>query len=102
MQLPFLSITVGFQFFLIVGFLFYTIFRKYPTGDDRISLMSWTTGLIGVLIFGLVGSLLLLMSSMPTSEFGIALALSFADILGLYLLVDDTLKARRTSQALDD
>ena len=102
MQGPFLSITIGFQLFLIVGYLFYAIFRTYPIGDDRISLMSWITGLIGVLTFGLFGSLLLVMSRMPVAEFGIAMALSIADVLGLYLLVDDTLKARRLAPVLDD
>ncbi|TFG29147.1 hypothetical protein EU528_10080 [Candidatus Thorarchaeota archaeon] len=102
MQGPFLNITIGFQLFLIVGYLFYAIFRTYPIGEDRVSLMSWITGLIGLLTFGLFGSLLLVMSRMPSSEFGIAMALSFADVLGLYLLVDDTLKARRQGSNLEN
>jgi len=95
MQSVFLSITIGFQLFLIFGYLFFAIFRTYPTGDDRISLMSWITGFIGVLTFGLIGSLALVFSRMPIIDASIAFALSFADVLGLYLLVDDTLKAKK-------
>jgi len=98
MQSVFLSITIGFQLFLIFGYLFFAIFRTYPTGDDRISLMSWITGLIGILTFGLIGSLALVMSRMPIIDVGIAFALSFADVLALYLLVDDTLKAKKQAR----
>ncbi len=97
MQGGYLTITLGFQFFLIIGYLFYAIFRTYPTGDDRISLMSWVTGFIGVLTFGLVGVLLLTITRMPASEAIPALALSLADIIGLYLLVDDTLRQRKST-----
>ncbi|MHA1137660.1 MAG: hypothetical protein ACTSSE_14350 [Candidatus Thorarchaeota archaeon] len=95
MQGPFLSITLGFQLFLIVGYLFYAIFRTYPSEGDSISLMSWITGFIGVLTFGLIGSLVLVISIMPTSDIILAIALAFGDTIGLYLLVDDTLKKRR-------
>lgn len=97
MQGPFLSITLGFQLFLIVGYLFYAIFRTYPSEEDSISLMSWMTGLIGVLTFGLFGSLVLVMSIMPISDFVLAMALVLGDTIGLYLLVDDTRKKRRQS-----
>ncbi|MCK5239954.1 MAG: hypothetical protein KAR33_10425 [Candidatus Thorarchaeota archaeon] len=92
----YLTITLGFQLFLIIGYLFYAIFRTYPKGDDRISLMSWVTGFFGVLTFGLVGVLLLTLTRIPVSEAIPALALSFADIIGLYLLVDDTRRQRKS------
>jgi len=95
MQGPFLSIALGFQAFLFVGYLLFAIFRTYPTREDSISLMSWMTGLIGVLTFGLFGSLVLVISRMPISDIILALALVFADTIGLYLLVDDTLKKKR-------
>lgn len=97
MQGPFLTLTLGFQLFLIVGYLFFAIFRTYPTQEDSISLMSWITGLIGVLTFGLFGSLVLVVSTMPISDVVLALSLVAADTIGLYLLVDDTLKKRRQS-----
>ena len=93
----YLTITLGFQLFLIIGYLFYAIFRTYPKGDDRISLMSWVTGFFGVLTFGLVGVLLLVITRMPTSEAIVALALSLADFIGFYLLVDDTRRQRKLS-----
>jgi hypothetical protein len=95
MQGPYLSLALGFQLFLVGGYLLYAIFRTYPTEEDSISLMSWTTGLIGVLTFGLFGSLLLVISSMPTADIILSMALVFGDTIGLYLLVDDTLKKRR-------
>ncbi len=97
MQGAYLTITLGFQLFLIVGYLFYAIFRTYPTGDDRISLMSWVTGFFGVLTFGLVGVLLLTLTRIPVSEAIPALALSLADFIGFYLLVDDTRRQRKLS-----
>jgi len=36
---------------------------------------------------------------MPIIDVGIAFALSFADVLGLYLLVDDTLKAKKQAKS---
>lgn len=97
MQGPFLTVTIGFQLFLIVGYLFFAIFRTYPAKDDSISLMSWMTGLIGVLTFGLFGSLMFVISTMPISDVILALSLVFADTVGLYLLVDDTRKKRKQS-----
>ena len=95
MQGPFLSITLGFQLFLIVGYLFFAIFRTYPSEEDSISLMSWLTGFIGLLTFGLIGSLVLVISRMPISEAILAIAIVLADTIGLYLLVDETMRKRR-------
>ncbi|TFH05193.1 MAG: hypothetical protein E4H14_13250 [Candidatus Thorarchaeota archaeon] len=94
MQGQFLSIVLGFQLFLLVGYLFFAIFRTYPTREDSISLMSWITVFIGLLTFGLFGSVVFVISMMPISDIILALSLIFADIIGLYLLVDDTLKKR--------
>ncbi len=100
MQGAYLIITVGIQFFILVGYLFYAIFRTYPTGEDRISLMSWIAGLIGILTLGLLVSVTLVVSRMSPADIIVAVALLIADILGLYLLVDDT--RRKTSQMKKD
>jgi hypothetical protein len=95
MQGTYLTVTIGFQFFLIVGYMLFAIFRTYPTREDSISLMSWITGFIALSTFGLVGLLLLVVSVMPISDVMFAFALVFADIVGLYLIIDDTLKKRK-------
>jgi hypothetical protein len=100
MQGAYLIITVGIEFFIIVGYLFYAIFRTYPEGKDRISLMSWTAGLIGILTLGLIVSVTLVVSRMPLSDIVISMALLIVDILGLYLLVDDTRRTAKKSQDL--
>ncbi len=99
MQGAYLIITVGIEFFILVGYLFYAIFRTYPEGEDRISLMSWTAGLIGILTLGLLVSVTLVVSRMPLPDIVFSMALLIADILGLYLLVDDT---RRTAKKFQD
>ncbi len=40
MQSGYLVITLGFQFFLLVGYLFYFILRKWAAIDDQIVLMT--------------------------------------------------------------
>ena len=96
MQGAYLIITVGIQFFILVGYLFYAIFRTYPIGEDRISLMSWIAGLIGILTLGLLVSVAMVITRMSPADIIVAVALLIADILGLYLLVDDT--RRKASQ----
>ena len=96
MQSGYLLITIGVQFFLLVGYFFYFIFRKWPTADDQVWLMSWTAGLLGVLTLGLVVSIAIVIPRMVIAEAVMASALVIADIIGLYLLVDDTRK--KTSQ----
>jgi hypothetical protein len=98
MQGAYLIITVGIEFFILVGYLFYAIFRTYPEGEDRISLMSWTAGLIGILTLGLLVSVTLVASRMPLSDIIVSMAILIVDILGLYLLVDDTRRAAKKSQ----
>ena len=96
MQGAYLIITVGIEFFILVGYLFYAIFRTYPIGEDRISLMSWIAGLIGILTLGLLVSVAMVITRMSPADIIVAVALLIADILGLYLLVDDT--RRKASQ----
>jgi len=95
MQGVFLIITISIEFFLLMGYLFYLLFRTYAADEDRVSLMSWVAGLIGILTLGLIVSVILVASRMTTSDLVVAVALLLVDVVGLYLLIDDI---RRTSQ----
>lgn len=92
MQGAYLTITIGIQFFILAGYLFYFIFRSYTTGEDQIALMNWTTRLIGFLAFWLLVSVLLVLPAMPQADIVFAAGLLTADFLGLCLLVVDTRK----------
>ena len=101
MQGAYLPITIGMQFFVLVGFLFYVVFRRYSSGEDQIALMSWTAVLIGSLTLWLFISVLLVAASMSPAEIVLAGGIIAADFLGLYLLVDDTLRRRTVIMAQD-
>ena len=55
MQIGYLTLTTGFQFFLIFGYILYGIFRKFPAKEDAVSLITWLGGLIGIITLGEVG-----------------------------------------------
>jgi hypothetical protein len=90
MQGAYLTITIGIQFFILVGYLFYLIFRSYQMGEDRIALMRWTSILIGFLTFWLLVSILFVIPAMSQADLVMTAGLLIADFIGLYLLVDDT------------
>ncbi|MHA1939320.1 MAG: hypothetical protein ACXABV_18000 [Candidatus Thorarchaeota archaeon] len=101
MQGPFLTITIGIQFFVLVGYLLYFVFRTWSSGEDQIALMSWTAVLVGFLTLWILVSVLLVSSSMSLVDIILAGGIITADILGLYLLVDDTLRKRKVTIAQD-
>ena len=94
MQIGYFSITVGVQFFLLVGYLLYALFRKYPAPEDGISLMSWVGGLIGIITLVQIGLLVIVSSVISLSDRFLILLLVFVDLLGLPLMAYDTLKRR--------
>ena len=95
MQGAFLSITVSIEFFLLVGYLFYLLFRTYPAKEDRVSMLSWLTGIIGLITLGLIGSVALVATRMSNTDLVIAIAFLSVDAVGLYLIVDDIRKISR-------
>jgi hypothetical protein len=101
MQGPFLGITLGIEIFLLVGFLFYLVFRTYAEGEDRVSMMRWVIGLIGILTLGLIVSVTLVATRMATSDLVVATALLIVDVIGLYLLIDDTQRITRTTTLVE-
>jgi EamA domain-containing membrane protein RarD len=97
MQGAYITITIGIQFFIVAGYMFYFIFRKWASNEDRIALMSWTAVLIGLLTLWLFVSDLLGAASMSLADIVLAGGLIAADFLGLYLLADDILRRRQPS-----
>ncbi len=98
MQGPFLILTVGMEFFLLVGYLFYIVFRTHAASDDKVSMLSWLTGIIGLITVGLIGTIALVATRMTNTDFVIAFVFLIVDVVGLYLLIDDIRKISRKSQ----
>ncbi|MFX1579957.1 MAG: hypothetical protein ACFFBJ_09950 [Promethearchaeota archaeon] len=97
MQGAYLTVTIGIEFFLLVGYLFYVLFRTYAEEDGKVSMMKWVMGLIAFLTFWLIVSVVLVALEMSTADLVLASAILIVDLIGLYLLFDDT---RRLSQSL--
>jgi uncharacterized membrane-anchored protein len=97
MQGAYLTVTIGIEFFLLVGYLFYVLFRTYAEEDSKVSMMKWVMGLIAFLTFWLIVSVVLVASEMSTTDLVLASAILIVDLIGLYLLFYDT---RRLSQSL--
>ena len=102
MQGAYLSITIGFQFYLLVGYLLYLVVRKWSYFEYRISLMSWTAGFIGLLTFGLILSVILVFPRMPVGDVMPAGIIMFADIVALLLLIVDTFNRAVSVDIHDD
>ena len=90
MQGAYLTITIGFQFYLLVGYLLYFVVRRWSHFEYRISLMSWTAGLIGLLTVLLLVSVILVSPRMPFGDIVAVGIFLFADIIGLLFLIIDT------------
>lgn len=89
MQGSVLQLTIGVQFFLLVGYLFYLLFRTYSTGDDRDSLVSYVATLLSLITLGLLVSLLAVSSSViPSDRLGV-LVIAVVDLIGLAALILD-------------
>ena len=97
MQGTYLLLTVGIEFFLFVGYLFYLLFRTNIEVEVRVSVLSWLTGIIGLITLGLIVSVVAVASRMANTDLVLASTFLIVDIIGLYLLIDDT---RRISQKL--
>lgn len=97
MQGTYLLLTVGIEFFLFVGYLFYLLFRANIEVEVRVSVLSWLTGIIGLITLGLIVSVVAVASRMANTDLVLASTFLIVDIIGLYLLIDDT---RRISQEL--
>ena len=96
MQGTFLILTIGIEFFLLVGYLFYLLFRTYTASDDKVSMLSWLTGIIGLITVGLIGTVALVATRMTNTDIVIAMVFLTVDVVGLYLLVDDIRRISRS------
>ena len=102
MQGAYLSITIGFQFYLLVGYLLYYVVRKWSYFEHRISLMSWTTGFIGLLTFGLLLSVILVSPRMLFGDVMLVGIIVFADIVALLVLIVDNFNRAVSVEFYDD
>ncbi|MBY8997064.1 MAG: hypothetical protein KGD60_04985 [Candidatus Thorarchaeota archaeon] len=98
MQGAFLILSVGIEFFLLAGYLFYLLFRTYAESDDKVSMLSWLTGIIGLITVGLIVSVAAVATRMTNTDLAIAVAILAVDAVGLFLLIDDI---RRISRKLE-
>ncbi|MFW9806440.1 MAG: hypothetical protein ACFFFK_06895 [Candidatus Thorarchaeota archaeon] len=96
MQEVYLQLTIGMQFFLLMGYLFYLIFRTYGEKEVRVSMLRWLIGLIAFLTIILIVSVALVSKAMPVRDLVVASAALFVDVIGLYLLLDDSQRLSKT------
>ena len=89
MQGSILQLTIGVQFFLLVGYLFYFLFRTYPTNEDRASLVSYVAALLSLITLGLLLSLLAVASMVSPADRLSVLVISIVDLTGLAALIVD-------------
>ena len=101
MQGTFLTLTIGFEFFLLVGYMFYLLFRTYSEGDDKVSLMRWVIGLIGILTLGLIVIVARVAMMMSHTDLIVATTFLIVDVIGLYLLIDDSQRVSDKTQLVE-
>ncbi len=99
MQGPYLVITIGLEFFLLVGYLFYLLFRFYSKGEDRPSMLKWIIVIIGLITTGLIVSNSLVATRMSQPDLVVTLGILLIDIIGVYLLIDDTQRISRKTES---
>jgi hypothetical protein len=99
MQGAYLRITIGLEFFLLVGYLFYLVFRFYTKGEDRLSLLKWIIVIISLITAGLTVSISLVATRMSQPDLVIAVGIVLIDIVGVYLLIDDSQRVSRTTES---
>ena len=95
MQGAFLQLTIGFQFFLLMGYVLYFMFRSYPAPEARTSLMAYVLVLMGLVTLGMIVSLMLVVPDIaPSDRIGV-LAIAVGDELVLALLGYDYMRTAR-------
>ena len=95
MQIGYLTLTTGFQFFLIFGYILYGIFRKFPAKEDAVSLITWLGGLIGIITLGEVGVVVIVSAAVPLLDRLPILLLIFVGLFVLAIMAYDVLNQRQ-------
>ncbi|MGQ4912971.1 MAG: hypothetical protein ACP6KW_12450 [Candidatus Thorarchaeota archaeon] len=95
MQEGIIGLTIAFQFFLFVGYMFYLLFRSYGEEDSRLSLMSYTAALLALLTSGMVYVVLTTAYVTPASEAIAEFLFVTADLAALVGLACDLGRARK-------
>ena len=89
MQSGYLLITISFQLFLLVGYLFYFMFRKWSEIEDQVMLMTWVARLVAILTLGLLMTVLIILPRLVFVEAIVVGLLVVVDMIGLILLVKE-------------
>ncbi|MFW9767406.1 MAG: hypothetical protein ACFFF9_12120 [Candidatus Thorarchaeota archaeon] len=96
MQSGYLVITVGFQFFLLVGYLFYFMFRKWSEVEDQVMLMTWVARFVAILTLGLLTIVVIILPRLVLGEAIFIALLMIVDSIGLILLAKETWNRKMT------
>lgn len=97
MQTMYLEIAMGVQFFLLVGYMLYMVFRGYSPEEAAVSLRSYVAVLISLITFGLIFSVLLVAPFVEALDRIPILVLAILDLFGLVLLVIDLIRNKGSS-----
>ena len=87
MQIGYLTLTIGFQYFLMFGYILYGIFRKFPAKEDSVFLITWLGGLIGIITLGEVGVDVIVSASISLPDRLPILLLVLIDLFVLVIMV---------------
>ena len=96
MQSSYLLLTISFQFFLVVGYLFYFIFRKWSEIEDQVILMTWVARLVAILTLGFLMIVLIILPRLVLVETIVVVLIVIVDIIGLFLLARETWNRKMT------
>jgi hypothetical protein len=94
----FLELTVGIQFFLLFGYLFYFMFRSYSEPDARPSLLAYVLVFIGLITLGLIASLLLVVPAIAPSDRAGVFLIAILDEIVLALVGYDYVRTTRRDE----
>ena len=102
MQSGFFIITLGVELFILVGYLFYLVFRKYADKDDKELMLKWMIRLIGALTAGLIVSVALVATRMPALDLLLSVILLALDLMALTVLFLDKGKIAREGLIVEE
>jgi peptidoglycan/LPS O-acetylase OafA/YrhL len=102
MQSVFFNITLGIEFFLLTGYLFYMLFRKYADEEDRDAMLRWMLRIIGALTVGLIVSVALVATRMPALDLALATILLALDVMALTVAYMDMGRINQDSLLVEE
>ena len=86
MQSGILQASIGIQFFILVGYLLYLLFKTYSPDESRVSLTSYVAALLVLITLELFFSLVATVSLVPYEDKPAIIALALLDMTGIVVL----------------